>query len=422
MKRFTLIVLAAALFAGTVAAQGIVFLSTQLSPIEESQKMRNDILRNFIGSVDFITDDAGPFIDRITAETAAGRGTVSLLGTLHGDYPNFLAGGALQPLNDFMGELGGLGFQQVFMDLGKLGTDNQYYIPWMQATYFMAANVKALPYLPDGADVQALTYSQLGEWAKNIQDATGERLLGFPGGGLMHRFFQGYLIPSYTGGVVTEYRSAAAETMWNDFKAIWSHVNPRSTTYAFMQEPLLAEEVWIAFDHTARLLDALNQRPDDFVTFPAPAGPAGRGFMPILAGLAIPATSPDVAGARELIKYLSSPEVQVSVLQAGIGFFPVVATELPDDLPRGIQLAGAAIGAQSGSPDAIASLLPVGLGALGGEFNKVFMDTFTRIVLRGENVRTVLDQEAVNLQAVMTQSGAACWGPDPASAGPCQVK
>jgi multiple sugar transport system substrate-binding protein len=422
MNRFKWIVLAAALFAGTVAAQGIVFLSTQLAPIEEAQKMRNDILRNFVGSVDFITDEAGPFVDRVTAETTAGRGTVSLLGTLHGDYPNFLAGAALQPLDDLMGELEGLGFQQVFMDLGKLGTDSQYYIPWMQATYFMAANVKALPYLPAGADLQALTYSELGEWAKNVHDATGERLLGFPGGGLMHRFFQGYLVPSYTGGVVTEYRSAAAETMWNDFKAIWAHVNPRSTTYAFMQEPLLAEEVWIAFDHTARLLDALNQRPDDFVTFPAPAGPAGRGFMPVLAGLAIPTTSPDVAGARELIKYLSSPEVQVSVLQAGIGFFPVVAAALPDDLPRGIQLAGAAIGAQSGSPDAIASLLPVGLGGLGGEFNKVFMDTFTRIVLRGENVRTVLDQEAVNLQNVMTQAGAACWAPDPASQGACQVK
>lgn len=422
MNRFRWFVLAAALFVGTAAAQGIVFLSTQLAPIEEAQKMRNDILRNFAGSVDFITDDAGPFIDRITAETTAGRGTVSLLGTLHGDYPNFLAGGALQPLDDLMSELEGLGFQQVFTELGKLGTDNQYYIPWMQATFFMAANVKALPYLPEGADLQALTYAQLGEWAKNIHDATGERMLGFPGGGLMHRFFQGYIIPSYTGGVVTEFRSAAAETMWNDFKAIWAQANPRSTTYAFMQEPLLAEEVWIAFDHTARLLDALNQRPDDFVTFPAPAGPAGRGFMPVLAGLAIPTTSPDVAGARELIAYLASPEVQVSVLQAGIGFFPVVAADLPDDLPRGIQLAGAAIGAQSGSPDAIASLLPIGLGALGGEFNKVFMDTFTRIVLRGENVRTVLDQEAVNLQSVMTQAGAACWAPDPASAGPCQVK
>ena len=42
-----------------------------------------------------------------------------------------------------------------------------------------------------------------------------------------------------------------------------------------MQEPLLTGEVWVAFDHVARLADAFNQKPDDFVAFPAPAGPGG---------------------------------------------------------------------------------------------------------------------------------------------------
>ena len=56
-----------------------------------------------------------------------------------------------------------------------------------------------------------------------------------------------------------------------------------------MQQPLLTEEVWVAFDHVARLADAFNQKPDDFVAFPAPAGPAGRGFMPVVAGIGDPA-------------------------------------------------------------------------------------------------------------------------------------
>jgi multiple sugar transport system substrate-binding protein len=417
-----LIVLVATLVVGIASAQGIVFLSTQLTPIQEQEAMRQEILRNFPHPVEFITDEAGPFVDRVQAETQAGRGTVSVLGTLHGDYPMFVAEGAVQPLDDLAAELADRGFQQVFMDLGRLGTDTQYYIPWMQATYIMTAHRQALEYLPEGVDLDALSYAQLAEWAANVHEATGERLLGFPGGGLMHRFFQGYLYPSYTGGLVTEFRSDAAETMWEEFRDLWQYVSPRSTTYAFMQEPLLAGEVWIAFDHTARLLDALNQSPDDFVTFPAPAGPEGRGFMPVLAGLAIPAHSPDPEIARELIDYLTRPEVQVSLLEAGIGFFPVVEAELPPDLPAGIRLAGSAINAQSGSPDALPSLLPVGLGALGGEFNKVFQDTFTRIVVRGEDIRIVLDQEAQNLQAVMDQSGAACWPPDPPSTGACQVR
>jgi len=420
MSRFSWFALVAALFAGLASAQSLVFLSTQATPIEEAQAMRQ-ILAGFTHPVEFISQDGGPFNDRITAETRAGRGTVGVIGTLHGDYPPFLQLGALQPLDDLAAELAGRGFQQVFMETGRLGTDTQYYLPWMQATYIMAAHKQALPYLPAGVDLNALTYAQLAEWAANVHEATGDRLLGFPGGGLMHRFFQGYLYPSFTGAVVTEFRSAAAETMWAEFRDLWQHVNPRSSTYAFMQEPLLAGEVWIAFDHTARLLDALTQRPDDFVTFPAPTGPEGLGFMPVLAALGVPTYSPDAALARQLISYLTSPEVQVSVLRV-TGFFPVVHAELPSDLPPGIRLAGEAIAHQAGSPNALLSLLPVGLGAQGGEFNKVFNDTFARIVLRGEDIRAVLDQEARNLQAVMDLSGAPCWAPDPPSAGTCQVR
>jgi multiple sugar transport system substrate-binding protein len=420
MSRFIGFTLVAALVTGLASAQSLVFLSTQATPIEEAQAMRQ-ILAEFPHPVDFISQDGGPFNDRIAAENQAGRGTVGVIGTLHGDYPPFLQLGALQPLDDMAAELAGRGFQQVFMETGRLGTDSQYYLPWMQATYIMAAHKQALPYLPEGVDLNALTYAQLAEWAANVHEATGDRLLGFPGGGLMHRFFQGYLYPSFTGAVVTEFRSAAAEAMWADFRDLWQHVNPRSSTYAFMQEPLLAGEVWIAFDHTARLLDALTQRPDDFVTFPAPTGPEGLGFMPVLAALGVPTHSPDAALARELISYLTSPEVQVSVLRA-TGFFPVVDAEFPADLPTGIRLAGEAIARQAGSPNALLSHLPVGLGAQGGEFNKVYNDTFARIVLRGEDIRTVLDQEAMNLQAVMDLSGAACWAPDPPSAGTCQVR
>ena len=74
----------------------------------------------------------------------------------------------------------------------------------------------ALAYLPAGADVNALTYDQLLAWAKAATEKTGKRALGFPAGpkGLMHRFFQGYLYPSFTGGVVSTLKSADAEAGW----------------------------------------------------------------------------------------------------------------------------------------------------------------------------------------------------------------
>jgi multiple sugar transport system substrate-binding protein len=59
--------------------------------------------------------------------------------------------------------------------------------------------------------------------------------------------------------------------------------------------------------------------------------------------------------------------------------------------------------------DALKSLLP-------------YVDTFTRIVVKGENARTVVNDEAPILQGIMDKTGAKCWAPDPPSTGPCKVK
>jgi multiple sugar transport system substrate-binding protein len=286
----------------------------------------------------------------------------------------------------------------------------------------MAAHKSALQYLPAGADVNKLTYDQLREWAKNAQEKTGKRVLGFPAGprGLMPRFFQGYLYPSFTGGVVSTFKSAEAEAMWGYLKGLWAHVNPNSTNYDFMQEPLMAGEVLIAFDHVARLKDALNAAPNDFVTFPAPAAGKGRGYMPVIAGLSITQGAPNRAGAKATIEHLLKPATQVT-MAAELGFFPVVKAELPPNLSGGIKLLVEGVSKTQTAPDALVSLLPVGLGAKGGEFNKVYMDTFQRIVLRNEDIKTALATQAAALSAIMNETKAPCWAPDKASTGPCPV-
>jgi multiple sugar transport system substrate-binding protein len=78
--------------------------------------------------------------------------------------------------------------------------------------------------------------------------------------------------------------------------------------------------------------------------------------------------------------------------------------------------------AQASADDALPALLPVGLGERGGEINQIFRNAFDRTVLDGEDIATVLAEEAANLQALMEETGAPCWAPDPPSDGPCQVK
>ena len=143
--------------------------------------------------------------------------------------------------------------------------------------------------------------------------------------------------------------------------------------------------------------------------------------MPVLAGLAIPKGAPNRAGAEQLIDYLTQP-AQQSATAAELAFFPVTNAPVPSELNAGIKLESDAVQKQSSSKDAVPSLLPVGLGAKGGEFNKVYRDTFTQIVLNNQPAQQVLDNQAKTLQGIMTDTKAPCWAPDPPSDGPCTVK
>ncbi|MDP9365802.1 MAG: extracellular solute-binding protein, partial [Chloroflexota bacterium] len=404
----------------------LVFLSSQLQPVEEAEAMRNTILADFEGpEVEFIAEELGPFNDRVNAEAEAGQGEIGLLGGQHGDFASFAARGLLADLSDLTTELQDRGFITQYLELGRYGGQAQQYVPWMQATYVMVARRDALEYLPQGVDENALqtslTYDQLGQWAAAINEAEGQRF-GLPAGedGLLHRFLQGYGYPSFTGGLNTTFQSEAAVTMWQWLVNAWQTANPQSVSYGAMSEPLLSGEVWLAWDHTARVIDALRQTPDNFVVFPAPRGPQGLGFMPVVAGLAIPNTAPDPEAARSLIEYLTRPEVQAMTLRE-VAFFPAIEAELPTDLEPGVQAQANAVQATTTAENALPSLLPVGLGEQNGAYNKVFRDAFQAIVLDGQDIQEVLTTQAANLQGVLDTAQAPCWSPDPASQGVCQV-
>lgn len=406
----------------TPAAAEVVFLSTQLRPIESAQKLRSDILKDFPGGVEFVTEQPPQLGVHVRAEQQASKPVSSLIGALHGELQP-LAADSLVPLDDVLEKLKDRGLNAGMVEAGKLGTSKQMFIPWMQATYIMVANKQALPFLPEGADIDALTYDQLAQWGANIQAKTGKRMLGFPAGptGLMHRFFEGYLYPSYTGGVVTTFKSPEAVAMWTKFRELWKTVNPNSTNYGFMQEPLISGDVWIAFDHVARLIDALSRKPDDFVAFPAPSGPKGLGYMPVVAGLAIAKGAPQAEAAKQLIEYLTRPDVQVKTAKA-VAFFPVAKVDLPADIDPGLKLEIDAVQKMTSARNALVSLLPVGLDQRGGEFDKIYLDTFQRIVLRGEDPKAALERQGEALKRIIAETKAPCWLPDKPSDGPCPIQ
>lgn len=406
----------------------VAFLSSQAQPVNEAEAMRRDVLAGFNGTANFDSSRSdSQIVQQVQAEAQAGKSTIDLVGGLHGDFPTLAQAGQLEDLTPLLQKLEqDRHFNPDLVKYGKLGTNKQYYIPWLQATYMMVANKKALQYLPKGADINNLTYDQLVQWGQNMKQGTGENKVGLPAGskGLIHRGLQGYWYPSFTGTEVTGFKSSDAVTMWQTYKKLWAVTNAQSTNYGFMQEPLQSGEVWVAWDHQARLIDALNNSPDQFVVFPAPSGPKGLGYMSVVVGLAIPKGAPNAKGAEALITYLTQPKNQVKATNV-VGFFSVLtdaAANATAGLKPGVGLEAAAAAKQTANKKSIPALLPVGLGAKDAEFNKAYTDSFTRIILRNEDIQTVLNSVAASVNTLLSAANAPCWPPDPPSSGACQAK
>ncbi|MEU2616045.1 ABC transporter substrate-binding protein [Micromonospora sp. NPDC007271] len=400
----------------------MTFLSTQFTPVEERQRFEAILgSRVTAAKVAYNPVDEGVFASTLTSQVDAGKTQVNLVGGLHGQLAPHA--GRLLDLDDLAGALTDRGFAADVAALGRLGGGTTKYIPWMQASYVVAVHKKALQWLPSGVDPEKLTYDQLLAWVKAGRAGNGGKpIFGLPAGpkGLYHRFFQGYLLPSFTGGQITTFRGPEAAQAWQYMKELWANAAPASTNYDFMQEPLQRGEVLIAWDHVARLVDAPKDKPDDWLMLPAPRGPKGLGYMLVVAGLAIPRGAPDVDRAKEVIKALTTPETQLRVLRDN-AFFPVAQATLPSDLPPAISLEAAAVRAQQESTDALVSLPPVGLGAKDGEVSQIFKNCFKEICLDSKPVQQVLDNQAKQLNTILDELKVSCWKPDP-DGQPCRVQ
>lgn len=396
-----------------------MFFSTQFAPVEEKQRFEK-ILADFVKDpkTSFTSMPTADFTTQLKTQVDAKKLQIGVVGALHGDLtpiPTYL-----EDIDDLVADAKAAGISDDLLKLGKLGGTTQKYIPWMQASYVIAAHKKALEWLPAGADVNALTYDQFLQWAINANSANGKPVFGFPAGpkGLYHRFFQGYLLPSYTGGVLSKFSSDDAVTGWKWMAEFWKNCNPASTNYDYMQEPLARGEVLVAWDHVARLVNAPKEKPEDWIMVPSPIGPKGLGYMLIVAGMGVPKGG-DKAKAAKVIKALSDPKAQIELLRQN-AFFPVVKADLPSDLPAPVRLEAEAVAKQAASPKALLALPPLGLGAKDGELSQVFKDMFREICLQNGDPKAVVGKYVTNVKTIMDAVKVPCWAPDPA-AEVCQV-
>ncbi len=394
-------------------ATKLFFGSTQLHPAEEREFMIGKLLRAFKAEtgidVEFVALTYNEMLSRMMAEQKSGKVTLSLVGDLHGGLDVMASRGLLQEIKDIS-----LPDRTFIPTLEKYSVikGKKVYVPWMQATYVMVVNKEAYKYLPEGLTVDDIkkptekwTYDALLAWVKNLKEKTGSPKFGLPMApkGLFHRFLHGYLLPSFTGYQAKKFDSAGSIKAWEYMRKLVKYTHPASSTWAAMSEPLSKGEVWIAWDHTARIKPAIVQSPEKFDVIPVPKGPAGRGYIIVAVGLAVPKGAPAKEEAYKLIEYLTRPDIQISVLQH-VGFFPTVK-EAAGAIPAGaLKVLAQGVVAQSSAADSIVAMIP-NLGKLGGKFTNTYREVFRKVVLQKMDIKKEVARAGKYLQKLFKEAG-----------------
>ena len=193
-------------------------------------------------------------------------------------------------------------------------------------TSTLLANNNALPYVPDGVDINAITWEQYAQWAVNIAEGEGEGkvcITGIPMKSWVYQFGGSAL--SYGAGF-PDANSEAAASAWG----IWETIGkaggfmPTVLNIDSCVDPMMREESWLTVFHNARAGQVYDSNPTQFTLAPAPGGPAGIGSIAGVSGYAILKGAPNYDLAVKFLEYLTRPDIQVKIAKGTGGFIPPV--------------------------------------------------------------------------------------------------
>lgn len=279
----------------------------------------------------------------------------------------------------------------------------QYFIPVGADVYLLLANNKVLPYLPDGADIDILTWDQYAEWAVNIAEGEGEGkvcITGIPMKSWVYQFGGSAL--SYGAGFpdIFSAEAAAAWEVWAKIGAADGFV-PSVLNIDSCVDPMMREEAWLTVFHNARAGQVYASNETQYTLAPAPAGPVGVGSIAGVSGYAILKGAPNYDLAVEFLEYITRPDIQVKLAKGTGGFIPPVeeAIDYLGDEAIDEVINKAVLVLNNG----VVSGVPAALYQDWGAVKQVFDDVFEQMILNGDGTvdQALLDAAAVKLDALL---------------------
>lgn len=389
-----------------VPVNNTIVLSSRLwSPPAEQEFIINEILKPFEEEsgykVNFQILDDDTLLQRAEVQQSTGHVTTDIVAAYNARMAEWIDADYVEDLTDMISGWDDRHFSETF--IANTNQDGkQYFIPVGADVYLLLANKKALPYLPEGADIDTLTWEQYAQWAINIAEGEGEGktvITGVPMKSWVYQFGGSAL--SYGAGF-PDINSDAAKEAW----ALWAEMGaagafiPTVMSVDTCVDPMMREEAWLTVFHCARAGQVYASNETQFVVAPAPSGPAGIGSIAGTSGYAIMKDAPNKEGAIALLEYITRPEVQVKLAKGTGGFIPPVqeAVEFVGDDPQDEVI----IKAISVLENGVVSGVPGGDFQDWGAVKQIFDNLFEQMIFNGDGTvdQALLDEAVAQLDAL----------------------
>ncbi len=380
-----------------VAPKVLVFESTLFSPPREQEFFINEVLKPFEEehgvSIHFQILAGDVMLDRTEVQQTTGHVTTDVVITHNSTFPDWHDAGWAQDMTPLVDSWTDRHFSPTFLtDTNRDG--KQYFLPVAADVYVLLANNKALPYVPDGVDIDAITWEQYAQWAVNIAEGEGEGkvcITGIPSNSWIYQFGGSAL--SYGAGF-PDANSAAAMEAWK----IWETIGkaggfvPTVLSVNNCTEPMMREESWLSVFHVARVGPVYASNETQFTVAPAPSGPTGIGSIAGVSGYTIVKGAPNYDLAVKFLEYVTRPEIAVKIAKGTGGFIPPVqeAIDYMGDEAIDKVVATAVLVLETG----VASGVPASLYQDWGAVKKCFDDVFEDTILAGNDIDQARIDEA----------------------------
>ncbi len=312
-----------------VASKTLVFSSRLFSPPAEQLFFTEEVIKPFAEEhgidIHFTIIDDATLLEQAQVQQTTGNVTTDIVVSHNGSMPQWLDNDWVEDLTDVVAGWTDRTFSEAFVtDTNRDG--RQYFLPVGADVYLLLANNKALPYLPDGVDLDAITWDQYAAWAVAIAAGEGEGkvcITGIPSKSWVYMF--GGTGLSYGAGF-PDANSEGAMAAWKVWETIGKAGGfvPTVLNVDSCVDPMMREESWLTVFHNARAGQVYASNETAFTLAPAPSGPVGIGSIAGVSGYAVMKGSANYDLAIAFLEYLTRPDIQVKLAKGTGGFIPPV--------------------------------------------------------------------------------------------------